>query len=185
MFQGLTRPLHHGCLPCAERINAPRQSELFLHQPIQHSFHAFSDHIVAMKLTSAIISLVALFSVASAVDVRYDPQYDNSEISLSAVTCSNGANGLLTKKYTTFGSLPSFPNIGAAKAVGGWNSPECGSCWQISYEGKSVNVIVVDHTGDGFNLSLEAVNALTDGHAEDFGVVHAQAKQVDKSLCGL
>ena len=141
-----------------------------------------------MKLTSIIISLVALFSVASAVNVvnvRYDPQYDNSEISLSAVTCSDGANGLLTKKYSTFGSLPSFPNIGAAKAIGGWNSPECGSCWQISYKGKSVNVIVVDHTGDGFNLSLEAVNALTDGHAEEFGVVHAQAKQVNKSHCGL
>ena len=138
-----------------------------------------------MKLTSAIISLVALFSVASAVDVRYDPQYDNSEISLSAVTCSNGANGLLTKKYTTFGSLPSFPNIGAAQAVKGWNSPECGSCWQISYKGKSVKVTVVDRAGDGFNLSLKALDTLTDGDAEESGVVRAQAKQVDKSYCGL
>ena len=138
-----------------------------------------------MKLTSTIISLVALFSVASAVDVRYDTAYDNSQTSLSTVACSDGANGLLTKKFTTFGSLPSFPNIGAAQAIGGWNSSACGSCWQISFEGQSINVTAIDHAGDGFNLSLEAMNTLTDGLAEELGVIDAQATQIDKSHCGL
>ena len=138
-----------------------------------------------MKLTSAIVSLMTLFSVALAVDVRYDTAYGNANGLLSTVACSDGANGLLTKGFTTFGSLPSFPNIGAAQAIAGWNSTACGSCWQISYEGKSVNVIAVDHAGDGFNLSLEAVNTLTNGHATEFGVIDAQAEQVDKSLCGL
>jgi hypothetical protein len=135
-----------------------------------------------MKL---IISLVALFSVASAIDVRYDTAYDNSQSSLDTVACSDGANGLLTKDFTTFGSLPSFPNIGAAQAVGGWNSPACGSCWQISFGGKSINVTAVDHAGDGFNLSLEAMNTLTNGQAEQIGIIDAQATQVDKSYCGL
>jgi len=138
-----------------------------------------------MKLTSTIVSLVALFSVASAVNVRFDTAYDNSQASLSTVACSDGANGLLTKKFTTFGSLPSFPNIGAAQAVGGWNSTACGSCWQISFGGQSINVIAVDHAGDGFNLSLEAMNTLTNGRAEELGVIDAQATQVDPSRCGL
>jgi hypothetical protein len=138
-----------------------------------------------MKLTSTIISLVALFSVASAVNVRYDTAYDDPKCSLSTVACYNGANGLLTKGFATFGSLPSFPNIGAAQAVGGWNCPACGSCWQISYGGYSINVTAVDHAGDGFNLSLEAMNTLTSGHAEEFGVIDAQATQIDKCHCGL
>lgn len=138
-----------------------------------------------MKFTSTIISFAALFSVASAVNVRYDTAYDNAQASLSTVACSDGSNGLLTKNFTTFGSLPSFPNIGAAQAVGGWNSPACGSCWTISFGGKSINVIAVDHAGDGFNLSLEAMNTLTNGHAQELGVINAQATQVDPSQCGL
>ena len=138
-----------------------------------------------MKLISTITSLVALFSVASAIDVRYDTTYDNSQGSLSTVSCSDGANGLLTKGYTTFGSLPSFPNIGAAQAVTGWNSPACGSCWQITYEGETINVIAVDHADDGFNLSLEAMNTLTNGNAVGLGVINAQATQIDPQSCGL
>ncbi|KAI9433900.1 Cerato-platanin [Lactarius indigo] len=121
-----------------------------------------------MKLTSTLTSLVALFSVASAVNVRYDTTYDNPQGSLS-----------------TFGSLPSFPNIGAAQAVAGWNSTACGSCWKISFGGKSINVIAVDHAGDGFNLSLEAMDTLTNGQAQQLGVINAQATQVDASQCGL
>jgi len=138
-----------------------------------------------MKLSSTVISLVAFFSAVSAANVHYDTVYDNSKSSLSTVTCSDGANGLLTKGFTTFGSLPSFPNIGAAQAVGGWNSPACGTCWQITYGGKSINVTAIDTVKDGFNLSLEAMDTLTNGHAEEFGVVSAQATQVAKSYCGL
>lgn len=43
----------------------------------------------------------------------------------------------------------------------------------------------IDHDGDGFNLSLEAVNTLTDGNAEEFGVIDAEATQIDKKYCGL
>ncbi len=138
-----------------------------------------------MKLYSSVISLVAFFSVASAVKIQYDTVYDNSEASLSSVTCSDGANGLLTKGYTTFGSLPSFPHVSAAKAVGGWNSKACGSCWRITYQGKSVNVTAIDTAGDGFNPSLETLNTLTNGHGVEFGHIDAQAVQIDKKYCGL
>ncbi|KAH8991578.1 Cerato-platanin [Lactarius akahatsu] len=138
-----------------------------------------------MKFSSTVISLVTFFSVVSAVNVRYDTVYDNSKGSLSTVTCSDGANGLLTKGFTTFGSLPSFPNIGAAQVVEGWNSSACGTCWKITFVGKSINVTAMDTGKDGFVLSLEAMNTLTGGHATDLGVVDAQATQIAKSHCGL
>ncbi|KAI9451618.1 Cerato-platanin [Lactarius psammicola] len=138
-----------------------------------------------MKFTLTITPLVALFSVTSAVNVFYDTRFDNPKGSLATVACSDGPNGLLTKGFTTFRSLPSFPNIGAAQAVGGWNSSVCGSCWHISFGGKSINVTAIDHTGDGFNLSLEVMNNLTNGHAEEFGVINSQAAQINKKFCGL
>jgi hypothetical protein len=138
-----------------------------------------------MKLISIITPLVTLFAVASAFDIRYDTVYDNAQGSLSTVACSNGENGLLTKGYTTFGSLPSYPNITAAQAIAGWNSPACGSCWQITYGKVSVNVIAIDHAADGFVLSLAAMNTLTGGNAVQLGIVDAQATQIDPQNCGL
>ncbi|TFY80993.1 hypothetical protein EWM64_g3012 [Hericium alpestre] len=138
-----------------------------------------------MKFSTSIVALVALIPSALAVSVRYDQTYDNAGQSLSTVACSDGPNGLLTKGFTTFGSLPSFPNIGAAQAVAAWNSPNCGTCWRLTYNGTSINVIAIDHAGDGFNLSLEAMNKLTNGQAVFDGVVQATATQVAASACGL
>ncbi len=139
-----------------------------------------------MKFTSTIIiSLAALFSVASADNVRYNTYYDNAHTSLNNVACSNGDNGLVTKGYPTFGSLPTFPNIGGVYAVKGWNSPECGSCWKLMYEGKSIYVTAIDTNWNGFDLSLESMNTLTNGKAEKHDLVNAQATQVDAWYCGL
>lgn len=41
---------------------------------------------------------------------------------MDSVACSDGANGLETKGYSTLGSLPNFPYVGGAPAVTGWNS---------------------------------------------------------------
>jgi hypothetical protein len=138
-----------------------------------------------MKLSATVISLVASFSVVSAVSVGYDSVYDNSQNSLSTVACSDGANGMLTKGFTTFGSLPSFPNIGAAQAVAGWNSSACGSCWQLSYGQKSITITAIDHSDNGYVVSLEAMNFLTNGQAQNLGIINARATQVDKSNCKL
>lgn len=141
-----------------------------------------------MHFTSALAAVALFVSTAlaqSQVNVAYDETYDNSSQSLSTTSCSDGTNGLLTKGYTTFGSLPDFPYIGAAAAVTGWNSDACGTCWQLTYNGNTINVLAVDHAGDGFNLSLEALNVLTDYQAQSLGHVTATATQVDSSVCGL
>ncbi|KAA1477715.1 Cerato-platanin [Dentipellis sp. KUC8613] len=145
----------------------------------------FTLALVFSVLSTLAAALPAEDIPTATVNVRYDQTYDNSGESLSVVACSDGPNGLLTKGFTTFGSLPGFPNIGAAQAVAGWNSPNCGTCWKLTYNGKSINVIAVDHAGDGFNLSLEAMNTLTNGQAVFDGIVQATATQVAASQCGL
>ena len=135
--------------------------------------------------TTLFATLFVLAAPALAVKVTYDNTYDNAKGSLATVSCSNGENGLLTKGFNTFGDLPTFPNIGGAQAVAGWNSPNCGTCWQLTYKGRSINVLAVDHAGEGFNIAQKALDKLTNGQAVDLGFVQADAKQVPKYHCGL
>ena len=146
-----------------------------------------------MHLTAISLSLLAaLFppttlgaTTATTVSVSFDQTYDNAGTSLATVSCSDGSHGLLTKGYTTFGSLPSFPNIGGASVVTGWNSDQCGTCWSLTYNGKSINVLAVDSATNGWNIGLEAMNALTGGQAELLGRVGAVVSLADSAQCGL
>ncbi|KAK8005309.1 SnodPr.t1.c1 [Apiospora arundinis] len=135
---------------------------------------------------SQIFQLIAAAATASAASVAYDTGYDNGSRSMTAVSCSDGVNGLITRYgWQTQGQIPKFPYIGAVDAVAGWNSPQCGTCWQLSYNGKTINVLAVDHAASGFNIALDAMNALTNGQATMLGRIDAQATQVAVSNCGL
>ncbi|VDB94655.1 unnamed protein product [Peniophora sp. CBMAI 1063] len=136
----------------------------------------------AMKFIAVTLACVA---AVLATDVRYDTAYDNADQSLGTVVCSDGSNGLLTKGFSTFGSLPTFPYIGAAQAIEGYNSANCGSCWKLTYGGETITVTVIDHAGDGFNIAEESLNVLTNGQAEHDGVISATAVEVDMSECGI
>nr|BAN04650.1 cerato-platanin-like protein 4 [Grifola frondosa] len=142
-----------------------------------------------MQFKALLCSTIAFFLPAAfaqtSVSVSYDQTYDGASTSLDEVACSDGPNGLITKGYTTFGSLPDFPFIGGAQAVAGWDSPECGTCWTLSYNGNSINVLAIDHTATGFNIALEAMNVLTDNQAVFLGRVEATAVQTAASNCGL
>ncbi|KAJ7716419.1 Cerato-platanin [Mycena olivaceomarginata] len=137
---------------------------------------------------SGITSVFLFLAIALADTVAYDETYDSASTSLNVVACSNGVNGLESKGFTTLGSLPKFPFIGAAGAVEGWNSVNCGTCWQLTYAGtkKTINVTAVDHAGPGtFNIALEAMNSLTNNQAVELGRVTVTSKQVANSVCGL
>ncbi|KAG2071355.1 Cerato-platanin [Suillus decipiens] len=143
-----------------------------------------------MKLPSAavLLSVFALPAFATQVEVTYDNFYDNAATSLSNVACSNGANGLLTKGYTTFGSLPSFPNIGGIPNAT-WNSPLCGTCWYLQYTTptgtqESIYITAVDDAYT-FNLSQEAFDELTDNTDVNGVTISATATQVAESFCGM
>ena len=113
----------------------------------------------------------------------YDPKFDVKTSSMNTVACSDGAHGLAAK-YPTFGSLPTFPYIAGIPQIAGWNSESCGTCWKLTYNGTSINVIGIDHA-DGENLSLEAMNKLTQGQAVKLGRIQSYVEQVDNSVCGL
>ncbi|POR37227.1 Protein SnodProt1 [Tolypocladium paradoxum] len=135
---------------------------------------------------SHILSLAALSSAASAITVSFDTGYDNRDRPLTSVACSDGPNGLITRKHwNKQGDIPTFPYIGGAEAVAGWSSPNCGTCWKLEYAGKSINVLAIDHAGAGFNIALDAMNALTNGQAQQLGRVDAQATQIDAVNCGM
>jgi hypothetical protein len=143
-----------------------------------------------MKL-SALVAPLALFpTLISALTVSYDTAYDNPMGSLSTVACSDGSNGMLTRGFTNFGSLPKFPYIGGAPAITGWNSSNCGTCWNLAYTNpqevsKSVNILAIDVSTPNFTIALSAMNELTDGQAQNLGRVTITAAQVASSVCGL
>jgi len=143
-----------------------------------------------MKFAAILAPIVLLPFTALAVTLSYDPTYDNAGGSLTTVACSDGPNGLITAGYSTFGSLPKFPHIGGAAAVEGWNSANCGTCWQLTYTNtkgvsKSINVIAIDYTLAGFNIALAAMNELTGNQAVQLGRVDVASQQVAASVCGL
>ena len=153
-------------------------------------------HILTMKFASTIITLAALFSVAiagpssspSVQPVRPNSFYDNGSDSLSNVACSDGPNGMLTRGFTTFDSLPTFPFIGGGFTVKNWGSAECGSCWKLTYAttGGIIYATAIDTVFSGFDLSVEAVEALLLGALPDsFSEIDVEAVEVDPTYCGL
>lgn len=138
-----------------------------------------------MKLLPFIILLATILPVARSVAVRYDPEYDNRNVSLTAVACSDGKNGLITKGYKTFGDLPNFPYIGASNVVKGYNSASCGSCWELTTTTNTIYVIAIDRAGDGFNIAGMALEQLGGQEAIEAGKINAAAKRVAGSNCGL
>ncbi len=136
--------------------------------------------------------------------VSYDRGYDEPDRSMTDVSCSDGINGLITRyKWPTQGDIPVFPYIGGVDAIPGWNSPnvrnlnptalptgvltklQCGTCWELEYLGKSINILAVDHAEYGFNIGLRAMDILTGGQSIVLGRVNVNFSQVPVSACGL
>ncbi|CAG7557377.1 unnamed protein product [Fusarium equiseti] len=138
-----------------------------------------------MQLTS-LFCLASVLTSASAITVSYDPGYGDANRAMTAVACSDGTNGLIPRYgWSKQGQIPKFPYIGGAQAIAGWNSKNCGTCWKLTYKGKSINILAIDHTAAGFNISPAAMNALTNNQAVQLGRVDATATQVAVSNCGL
>lgn len=143
-----------------------------------------------MKLPIIFISLAIISSVSAQLTATYDPGYDDPQRSLSTVACSDGPNGLMTRGYSTLGSLPNYPNVAGTPDVAGWNSPECGTCWVVTYtdangNSKSINLLAIDVARNSYNMPTMAMNNLTGGQAHSLGRVPVTASRVPPSVCGL
>ena len=140
-----------------------------------------------MKIT--ILTLIAPLPSVLSYLITFDPIYDIPNQSLVTVSCSTGSNGLITKGYTDFSSLPSFPFIGGSEFIEGYNSEYCGSYWNLTFDGngpsltRSIKILAIDHAGSGFNIGLTAFNTLTDENG--VGLINHNASQLDASECGL
>jgi len=121
---------------------------------------------------------------SSNLRATYDTTYDNKSGSLNSVACSDGPNGLAAR-FPTFGDIPSFSFIGGAFDVV-WNSPNCGSCWNLTNMGTgvSINITAIDSAGSGFNIAQEAFERLNGGQIGQ-GVVDVVANKISPSVCGL
>lgn len=135
-----------------------------------------------MKFASFLALVAAPFAVALAdtIAVTHNPKYDTSSTSLGRVLC---ADIFFPQGLTTFGALASYPNIGASPVITKWDSPYCASCWELSVDGKSVNVLALDSSASGtFETSQSTLDFLTGGSVDS---VTVDVKQVDRSACGL
>ncbi|KAF2477488.1 Asp f 13-like protein [Lindgomyces ingoldianus] len=140
-----------------------------------------------MRFSSALTaSALGFASLSQAITVSWDAGYDDKSRSLTAVSCSDGANGLMTRyHWNTQGDIPTYPNIGGYQEIKGWNSPMCGTCYSVTYNSRTIYVLAIDHTASGFNIGKQAMNTLTDGNADQFGRVDAAYTLVDISNCKL
>lgn len=141
-----------------------------------------------MKLASILVFLstftLYVLCQTTTQTLSYDPVYDDSSESLDYLACSNGSNGLETLGYSTLGQVPNFPYVGGAYTVTGWNSPACKTCYNLTYEDKSISVLAVDSALDGFNVAQQAMDYLTDGQSTQLGRVDVQSTPVDPAYCG-
>lgn len=81
-----------------------------------------------MQFTTILASLASMVAMTSAVSVSYDAGYDDAGRSLTAVSCSDGVNGLITKYgWQTQGAVAKFPYIGGTPDIAGWNSANVSS----------------------------------------------------------
>lgn len=136
-----------------------------------------------MKFFTSIFSL-ALPLTAMAYDATYHLGFEDANYPIANLACSDGINGLLTRGYRVRGNLPRFPFVGSAPQVTGWNSPACGTCWRLSFEGRTIHILAVDRA-TSYDLSLPAMNELTGGRAVQLGRVGVHAEQVATHHCGM
>lgn len=136
----------------------------------------------------SIVSLLALPLAAVAqlsattLTVSYEPLYNNPGFDMLTSACSNGKNGLASK-YPTAGDLPSYPNVGGAFSIAGFDSPNCGKCYSLEFEGNTIFVTAMDTGSDGFNLATKAMNTLTGGRAVELGRVTANYAEAPAERC--
>lgn len=122
-------------------------------------------------------------AATTAVRVLYDTTYDNSSFPISSLACSDGPNGLEGKGYNTLGQLPDFPYVGASPTIPEWDSPNCGACYNITYNGVFLYVMGVDSSSSAFVVSQAALDRLTGRQAVALGQITASYDAVDSSHC--
>ena len=117
--------------------------------------------------------------------MTFDTVYTASE-SLTSLACSDGKNGLMTRwEYTDLSEM--YPYVAAFSGVEGWNSENCGNCYQIIDVStlNSIYVTAIDHAGKDyeFNLAEEAFTEVFGVEGDHDGHGTAVWAQADANKC--
>ena len=141
-------------------------------------------------LLAALALALALPAQAAQASIAFDEAYDDGALSTLGVACSDGPNGLYTRGFRTLGALPGFPFVGGASAVAGWNSPSCGRCFRLEFQGAAVFVTAVGSAklppggaGAAFVVSLATLDRLTKGQGRALGRVAGTSAGVASANC--
>ncbi|KAH8824643.1 eliciting plant response-like protein [Flagelloscypha sp. PMI_526] len=146
-----------------------------------------------MHITFSTLVLATLYDAfAVAADkASFDAVYDNKALSLTQVACSDGDYGLITRyHWKTIGDIPDL-YVGGASAISGWGSPQCGTCWNLTYVApattvaSSLSFFAIDHADIGFNLNKAGMDKLTSGRAEELGIIEVRVEKVALAACGI
>ncbi|TGJ64844.1 hypothetical protein EYR41_008854 [Orbilia oligospora] len=137
-------------------------------------------------------AITTLFAaVASASKLKYDPKYDASaSLSLSVVTCSDGANGFLTKYKNQVRNTQQLrtklkPGVYLAAAEAPWNSPKCGLCWKIvgAKSQRSAYFITIDNSTPAIVGGQDLFSALSPSKKTVEGTIDVWVYQRPASEC--
>ena len=93
------------------------------------SSHPATRHLsptMQFKTLALALLAAASTSLAATVSVSYDETYDNASASLTSVACSDGTNGLITKGFSSFGSLPSSRTSAGPRRSRAGTTPRAG-----------------------------------------------------------
>ncbi|KAJ8468838.1 hypothetical protein ONZ45_g17101 [Pleurotus djamor] len=138
-------------------------------------------------LPFAIGLLFATYTLASGVTIAYDKRYDSAKTSVSKSACGKRLETFLGAH--TYGSIPTFPQIGAADFITHIDHPSCATCGMLVHvdeEGTThlINFLIMDRsTTAPFVLGKKAMDRLTGGQAEKLGRVNATFRQMPNSFC--
>ncbi|GJC80618.1 protein Snodprot1 [Colletotrichum liriopes] len=139
---------------------------------------------------SATVTSATLGAMALRVSLTYDTIYDEGKRSLSEVACWNpNVPGLFREANDWLVQENVAPGILAMPTITGWDDGDCLSCWEVRWEEgeRSRVLLAVDGSQKGFVTSLERMNSLTNGQAEDFqsvGPLEVSATRVGLENCG-
>lgn len=145
--------------------------------------------LLASTLTAIPAMAMALAPRSPTAVFNYDTRYDEPNVSLSTTSCSADAGNL--EGHKTFGSIPNFPHIVGSFVAGGFNSTECGACYNLTYtpmDGSEPTVIpftVINDDQKGFTSSVQGLKDLTGFDIENFpGDVPIYYEEVPIHFCG-
>jgi len=106
---------------------------------------------------------------------------------LTQVSCSDGQHGLVTRwGYSTID--PMAPYV-AATSSSGWNSPNCGTCFEVAGTAGTVYLTAIDQCASGpggemhFDIHPAAFRELMGEAGVAAGVGHAAFREVAAASC--